>query len=63
MQADGQELLQACTSEQWDVAEALIVLGNTLEAPDKVVVYVCSENTECRDMPVLYSLIPGVYKA
>lgn len=36
VQADGQELLQACTSEQWDLAEVLIVSGSTLEAQDKV---------------------------
>ena len=36
VQVDGQELLQACTSEQWDLAEVLIVSGSTLEAQDKV---------------------------
>ena len=45
MQVDGQELLQACTSEQWDVAEALIKSGSTLEAQDKVVVYVSPDKT------------------
>lgn len=39
VQADGQDLLQACTSEQWDLAEALIVSGSTLEARYKV--HVC----------------------
>lgn len=39
VQADGEDLLQACTSEQWDLAEALIVSGSTLEAQDKV--HVC----------------------
>ena len=37
MQDDGQELLQACISEQWDVAEALIKSGGMLEAQDKVI--------------------------
>ena len=37
MQDDGQELLQACTSELWDVAEALIMSGGMLEAQDKVI--------------------------
>jgi len=32
---DGQGLLQACISEEWDVAEALISSGGTLEAQDK----------------------------
>ena len=41
MQVDDQELLQACTSEQWDVA----VLIKSLEAQDKVVVYVCPDKT------------------
>jgi len=36
VQADGQDLLQSCTSEQWDLAEALIVSGSTLEAQNKV---------------------------
>ena len=36
VQDDGQELLQACISEQWDVAKVLIVTGSTLEAQDKV---------------------------
>ena len=40
VQDDGQDLLQACTSEQWDLAEALIVSGSTLEAQDKV--HVCA---------------------
>ena len=30
-------MLQACTSEQWDVAEALIKSGGMLEAQDKVI--------------------------
>ena len=34
----GQELLQACANEQWDVAEALIDSGSELEAQDKVMV-------------------------
>ena len=34
----GRELLQACASEQWDVAEALIDSGSALEAQDKVIV-------------------------
>ena len=38
-QDDGQELLQACISEQWDVAKALVNSGSTLEAQDKVVFY------------------------
>ena len=41
VQADGQELLRACTREQWDVAEDLILSESTLEAQDKVVVHVC----------------------
>ena len=36
VQVDGQELLQACTSEQWDLAEVFIVSGSMLEAQDKV---------------------------
>ena len=45
VQDDGQELLQACTSEQWDVAEALIISGSMLEAQDKVInVTVCRSN-------------------
>ena len=40
MQDDGQELLQACISEQWDVVEALIKSGSKLEAQDKVKLYV-----------------------
>ena len=35
----GRELLQACTSEQWDVAEALIDSGSALEAQDKVIFF------------------------
>ena len=35
----GRELLEACTSEQWDVAEALIDSGSALEAQDKVIVF------------------------
>ena len=41
VQADGQELLKACTREQWDVAENLTLSGSKLEAQDKVVVHVC----------------------
>jgi len=32
---DGQGLLQACISEEWDIAKALISSGSTLEAQDK----------------------------
>ena len=39
VQADGQDLLQACTTEQWDLAGVLIMSGSTLEAQDKVHVY------------------------
>ena len=41
VQVDGQELLRACTREQWDVAEDFILSESTLEAQDKVVVHVC----------------------
>jgi len=37
VQDNGQELLHACVSEQWDVAEALIKSGGMLEAQDKVI--------------------------
>ena len=37
VQDDGRELLRACISEQWDVAEALINSGGMLEAQDKVI--------------------------
>jgi len=33
---DGQGLLQACISEEWDIAKALISSGSTLEAQDMV---------------------------
>ena len=36
VQDDGQELLQACISEQWDMAKVLIMTGSTLEAQDEV---------------------------
>lgn len=39
VQDNGQELLHACVSEQWDVAEALIKSGGMLEAQDKVINY------------------------
>ena len=45
VQDDGQELLQACICEQWDVAEALINSGSMLEAQDKVInVIICRLN-------------------
>ena len=45
LQDDGQELLQACICEQWDVAEALIISGSMLEAQDKVInVIICRLN-------------------
>ena len=37
VQDNGQELLQACMSEQWDVAEALVNSGGMLEGQDKVI--------------------------
>ena len=37
MQDDGQEFLQACTNELWDIAEALVNSGSMLEAQDKVI--------------------------
>ena len=37
VQDDGQELLQACMREQWDVAEALVNSGGMLEGQDKVI--------------------------
>lgn len=37
VQDDGQELLQACMREQWDVAEALVNSGGMLEGQDRVI--------------------------
>lgn len=39
VQDNGQELLHACISEQWDVAEALIKSEGMLEAQDKVTLF------------------------
>ena len=37
LQDDGMELLQACSVDEWELAEGLIMSGSTLEAQDTVI--------------------------
>ena len=37
LQDDGMELLQACSIDEWELAEGLIMSGSALEAQDTVI--------------------------